>query len=58
MHLFMKHLNHACKTFIAALGSNATPQEIVRVSKCILSLMKLYENFDNMFNVHSRSGKH
>ena len=47
--LFMEHLNRA-------LGSNATPQAIVRIGKCILSHMKVCENFGK-FNVHIRSGK-
>ena len=53
--LHMEHLNHVCKTAIASLSANLTPRAVVRVGRCIGSLMKICQQFDKAFNLHSLS---
>ena len=58
--LHMEHINAACKFAIAGLGSNVhvTPQAISRIGRCIGPLMKICEQYDSVFGLHSISGDH
>lgn len=56
--LHMEHLNASCKFAIAGLGSNVTPQAILRIGRCIGPLVKVCNQFDNVFGLHSTTGEH
>ena len=53
--LFMEHLNRALKSLVA-LGANKTEKAIVRVGKCIGTVIDVLNNFDSDNDVQSDSG--
>ncbi len=58
MDLHMEHLNRACKTAVANLGANATPNAIVRIGKCIGPLSSLCSSYDRSTSVRPQSAAH
>ena len=56
--LHMEHLNRACKTAVSSLGANCTPRAIVRVGKCIGTLVKATQHFDGITSVSATHSAH
>ena len=56
--LHMEHLNRVLKDCVMHLGSNKTPQAIVRESKVLQPLSCVIKNFDSIHNVSEEKGFH
>lgn len=56
--LHMEHLNRMVKVAIGGLGSNVTPNAIMRIGKCAGPLMNVCSQFDAISDVIQGSGKH
>ena len=56
--LHMEHINRACKTAVNNLVANLTPKAIVRVGRCVGSVMNITQQFDRECDVSPTYGTH
>ena len=56
--LHMEHLNRLCKSYIEALGANATDAAVLRAGRCIGTISLISDNFDLATGITACSGAH
>ena len=56
--LHLEHMNRACKTAVSNLGANLTKKAIVRVGRCVGSVMNITHQFDSESGVKPTTGTH